>query len=408
MKIFAAPRQLLLLKIDQTHQGGVGDCHSNDDGTDGLKSDRRNQGYEGRRDDADDNTVQDALHNVRRDDSDEGRRDDTGGNTVQDARHNVRQDDSNEDHDDGQVSRYDVRQDDSDDDSTDIKYDCQSNGSFIVQQDIEKFCLEQIRKYKPDRIYVEMNTNLPMLRKKFPEIMNVTSTVTLIYWQMLDAYMVKNRQMLSLMVSESQQVTFRGCPSKDLLAPYSQEFKLMNHRASYLRQDPMGYHEKAFDLFVPYSLNDEMITITKKEYLAFWLDAADHPEHYEGKRICFPDPLELRQNANGSAWTAGRMVMTCCMADLQFMSLELITPDAEPVQEGKNTTELKTHDSGIIQEGWITMEAMGRIAEDEYRRKVLKIVPQVMTPAAAPKSAILMAGGSRTQSGIPMAGGSRT
>ena len=252
--------------------------------------------------------------------------------------------------------------------------------AFYVPE-IIPICLDPIRKYDPDRIYVEMNTNLPMIRRKLPEIMNVTSTVTRIDWSTLDLYFVNSRQMISQMVTESQQITFRSCPSKELLAPYSQEFQLMNHRASFLRQDPMGYHEKAFDLFVPYSLKEQKITITKKEYLVFWLDAAEHPEHYEGKLLVFSDPLELRRIADSNLWSAGRVIMTCCMSDLQFMALELMD------------TDMKNFNGG-----WAAIEAYGRTAKDEYGRTVLKLEPKSLVSAAAPKSGILLSG-NRTPGG---------
>lgn len=165
------------------------------------------------------------------------------------------------------------------------------------KQDITQFCEECIEKYRPDRVYTEMNAMIQGLRKKLPDQLHVTSTVTLIDWSTLGVYFANFRQMINNMVSESVQVTFRGCPSKELLAPYSEAFRTMNHRASYLRQDPMGYHEKAFDLFLPFSLEEKEITVAEKEYLPFWLDAAEHPEHYEGKQITFTDPLVMRKFA---------------------------------------------------------------------------------------------------------------
>ena len=250
------------------------------------------------------------------------------------------------------------------------------------QNEIEEFCLDPIRKYHPDRIYVEMNAKIPELKEKLPAIMHISVTVTLIDWLTMEEDYINNRQMLVQMVSASQQVTFRGCPSKELLSPYSQEFRLMNHRASYLRQDPMGYHEKAFDLFLPYSLEEEKIIITKKEYLIFWLDAAEHPEHYEGKLLCITDPLELRKNAESDSWAAGRVVMTCCMADLQFMSFELTETDAD-----------------LSQGGWITIEAIGRIASDPYGQNRLKLEPERIAGAAPPRSGIILQGG-RVQSAL--------
>ncbi len=261
-------------------------------------------------------------------------------------------------------------------------------------QEIGSFCAGQIREHQPDRIYVEMNTKYPSARESFPDEMKVTSAVTWIDWETLDRYFDIHRQRFGQMVAESQQITFRGCPSKELLAPYSQAFRLMNHKASYLRQDPMGFHEKAFDLFVPYSLDAETITITENEYLIFWLDAADHPEHYEGKTLCFTDPLELRFSdekrpkssndqaaADSNSWSAGRIVMTCCMADLQFMSFKLI--------------EVKT-----LHAGWVTIEAIGRVGTDEYGQKKLKLDPVHFEYASAPEGGIILQVGNRRKNTV--------
>ena len=240
------------------------------------------------------------------------------------------------------------------------------------RDDITGFCTEMMETYHPDRIYVEMNAMMDGLREKLPETMQVTFAVTLIDWSTMEPYFVNFRQMISSMTADSQQVIFRGCPSKELLAPYSQAFRLMNRRASYLRQDPMGYHEKAFDLFVPFSLEEEEITISAAEYLPFWLDAADHPEHYDGKKLNFTDPLELRRLTETDSWTTGRVVMTCCMADLQFMSFELIS-------------------TGIADGGWIIFEALGEAGTAEYGRKTLKLKPLQIRYAPPPEQFILSA-----------------
>lgn len=166
---------------------------------------------------------------------------------------------------------------------------------------MKAFCEDSFEKYHPDRIYVEMNTMMDGLRDSFPECMKVTFAFTLIDWATMPVYYVNFLKLMKDMVSDSHQVTFRGCLSSELLAPYSQAFRLMNLDASYLRQDPMGYHEKAFSLFLPFSLDEDEITITEDWYLPLWLDALDHPEHYDGKHIRFTDPIEIRKSEENSS-----------------------------------------------------------------------------------------------------------
>lgn len=182
--------------------------------------------------------------------------------------------------------------------------DDRSNG-----EGVRSFCEESIERYRPDRIYVELNTMMDGLREQFPECMRVTFAITLIDWATMPVYYANFLKLIKDMVSNSYQVIFRGCPSSDLLAPYGQAFRLMNPKAVYLRQDPMGYHEKAFGLFLPFSLDESEITITEKEYLPLWLDALDHPEHYDGKTLHFTDPLEIRRIDESIPWALGRIVM---------------------------------------------------------------------------------------------------
>lgn len=239
------------------------------------------------------------------------------------------------------------------------------------EEDIAAFCIRSIEAYRPDRIYVEMNTMIQDLPDRLPSCMKVTFAVTLIEWATMPLYFRNFKQMIQKMAAISHQVIFRGCPSKELLIPYSQPFRLMNQKASYLRQDPLGYHERAFERFLPFSLEENELTITEQNYLPFWLDALDHPEHYAEKTIRFTDPLEVRQE-DAAAPRAGRVVMVCCMADLQFMSFELMSGGECPDR------------------GWCTFDAVGVIATDPYRRKYLKLRPERCSAVPAPGRLVLV------------------
>ena len=252
------------------------------------------------------------------------------------------------------------------------------NASLVCYDggDVRSFCENAINAHCPDRIYVEMNSGMEELREQFPECMRISFVITLIDWATFQAYYATGLQTIRRMVSESHQVTFRGCPMRRMLEPYSQAFRVMNPKAVYLRQDPMGYHEKAFDLFVPFSLEDAEITICEKNYLPFWLDAFDHPEHYSGKLIRFTDPLEIRRNGADGSLRCGRVVMTCCMADLQFMSFEL---DAG---SGPDTAAER---SDGPETGWAELEAAADTVTDLYGRKKLKLIPENIRFVQAPE-----------------------
>ena len=245
--------------------------------------------------------------------------------------------------------------------------------------DVKKFCEGCIDAFRPDRIYVEMNAAMSELREQFPQRMSVSFAVTLIDWATFQVYYATSLQTIRQMVEVSHQVTFRGCPAKRMLEPYSQAFRVMNPNASYLRQDPMGYHEKAFDLFVPFSLEDDEIEINEKNYLPLWLDSFDHPEHYDGKILRITDPVEIRKDAADGTWSCGRVVMTCCMADLQFMSFGLETGAGNDGPGG----------SGGLKEGWYTMDALAETYADGFGRKKMRLMPKEIRRVNAPEELIM-------------------
>ena len=232
-------------------------------------------------------------------------------------------------------------------------------------EDIAAFCLQELEHWLPDRVYVEMNSMTEGLRQRLPDALRIASATALIDYGTLRTYLDNLRSQLYEMVRASQTVTFRNCPSKELLAPYAQAFRLMNQNAAYLRQDPMGYHERAFDLFVPFDLAADAITIGEAEYLAFYLDACEHPEHYAGKELRFELPLEVRSGV------AGRTVMTCCMADIQFMGFPLVC-DGEA-------------------QGWVSLDAVSEIAADAYGQKRLALRVNHAGRSGPPASLILKA-----------------
>jgi G3E family GTPase len=229
-------------------------------------------------------------------------------------------------------------------------------------EDITAFCRASIRQYAPDRIYVEMNGMMEGLRGKLPEEIKVVYTTMLIDGGTLSLYMTNMRQLLQDMVSACDQITINRCPDRQGLAQYSRLFRLMNRKATYLWQGPGGYHEKAFDDMVPFDLEQDALEIGEGEFVPFVLDAAEHPEHYEGKTVSLGG--QLRDGL------VGRTVMTCCLADLQFLG---VACEGEALPEG----------------GWVRITGMGTLRRDQYGQKRLALRVFEASPMQPPEELIL-------------------
>ncbi|MBR1821782.1 MAG: hypothetical protein IJ769_09185 [Clostridia bacterium] len=236
---------------------------------------------------------------------------------------------------------------------------------------ITAFCRGAIERYRPDRIYVEMNGMRAGLREQLPEEMKVVFSAMLIDGGTLALYAKNMRQLLQDMVAASNQVTFNRCPDKASLEPYGQLFRLMNRGAVYLWEGPGGYHEKAFEVFVPFDLNQAEIELREADFIPFALDAAAHPEHYDGKLLTLTAQMAPCDGEEGVR--AGRTVMTCCMADLQFMGLPCAGIDGE------------AHPSG----SWIRLTARAETTADRYGRPRLTLRALSADSVKPPESGIL-------------------
>ena len=236
------------------------------------------------------------------------------------------------------------------------------------EADIEAFITESVRKHTPDRLYLEMNAMLE-IETVLPAWVRVDFSVSLISGDTLALYYNNMRQFFQNMICASQQVIFNRC-EKQLLSSYGNVFRVMNSKAVYLWEGPTGYHEKAFGVMVPYELDRERIRLSEEDFTAFYLDALEAPEHYEGKTLVFT--AEILKNTDEDTIKAGRRVMTCCIADIQHLGFPCETG-------GHEFTE------GM----WIRLTAKGRLRTDRYGRKSLWLIPKQCESVPRPEHAVI-------------------
>lgn len=235
--------------------------------------------------------------------------------------------------------------------------------------DIAGFCREALERHGPDRVFVEMNAMLPGLRDRLPDVLRVGASAMLINGTTLALYARNMRQLMQDMVKASNQITFNRCPDKAALEPYGQLFRLMNRDATFLWEGPGGYHERAFEGFVRYDWNADEIRLGEDDMIPFALDAAAHPEHYQGKVLRLQGQL---MDMEGGV-KIGRTVMTCCMADLQFMGVLCTGLDRAAYPPGS----------------WLRLEARGEVAVDGLGRRYLTLHTLALEPIKPPREILL-------------------
>lgn len=226
-------------------------------------------------------------------------------------------------------------------------------------EDITAFCLSAIESCRPDRIYIEDNILMENLQDSFPPCMRIFSKTTLIDGETLSVYFNNMRQFMQNSVKNADLVIFNRVPEKDLLKPYGSIFSVMGRNATFLWESPMGYHEKAFGNILTYDLSANPIEIGDQDYLSFFLDITDDPDKYDGKEVNLIAQIRYEDE---DGLRIGRTVMTCCMADLSFLSFACL---------GREKLAL----AGITDYSWIQLHARCISSLDEYRRKIAVLDP---------------------------------
>ena len=236
--------------------------------------------------------------------------------------------------------------------------------------DIAAFCLDAIEKYRPDRIWVECNAMRDGLETFFPPCMVPAAKTALIDGTTLAPYFDNMRQKMLNIVKGSSLVIFNRVPDKAALQPYGNAFRLMERRAAFLWEGPTGYHEKAFYCAFTPDAADGCIKIAEDDYAPFFLDSLEHPDGCAGREIELEGQV---RRESGGEFRVGRMVMTCCLADVQFLSFAC-----------RGAAGAAPSDNS-----WIRLRARCAVGPDEYGRKRLLLEPISVGAAQPPADPII-------------------
>ena len=201
----------------------------------------------------------------------------------------------------------------------------QYNTSIIYYKggDINTFFSHSIDLFQPDRIYIEDNLMLSNIIESIDKRMKIVFTHGLISKSNFQIYFANMKQLFYSMVKRCNMVTFNRFDDKNQLFDYRDSFRLMNDKCSFLFKNNMGYSEKAFGNFLPYDINQNVISIRQEDYAIFFLDCNENYQNYLNKVV----ELTVQVRKEDDHFIAGRLVMTCCMADIQFLGFKIQSYD---------------------------------------------------------------------------------
>lgn len=202
----------------------------------------------------------------------------------------------------------------------------------------EDFTVEKLQEleknWKPERIVIEYNGMWDNKNIKLPFHWNIEQRITCIDAGSFTSYYNNMRSMVAEMVRKSELIIFNRCDNvMESLSTFRRNIKAINQTADVVFENAQGEINEIFEEDLPYDVKADIIELTDNSYGIWYLDVMDHMERYEGKKIKFLAMCLKPKQLPKGVFVPGRMVMTCCAEDVQFIGYVCLSEDADKLKD---------------------------------------------------------------------------
>lgn len=203
----------------------------------------------------------------------------------------------------------------------------QSRTDLVVVEDIKDFTPAQLMtwnaQYHPGRVLIEWNGMWDFRQFRLPHAFKLEQQISCIDASTFSVYF-SNLAMRSLLFEElrnSELIMFNRCDGIDPeeLVKFKRNVKAVCENAELIFEDSKGEIDMTTEEDLPYDVNQPVIELEGLNYGIWYLDAMEHMDRYEGKTIRYCAIVARPENFPEGYFVPGRMAMTCCAEDMQFL-----------------------------------------------------------------------------------------
>ena len=174
--------------------------------------------------------------------------------------------------------------------------------------------------YKPERVLIEYNSTwlLENLYKcKKPQNWELAQIITLIDANTYELYLNNMRKFMADGIQEADLVIFNRCDDETPKSKWRRATLAMNNTCRIFFENNDGTMDDGVaDEDLPYDVSADPIEIGDTDFGIFDLDAMEHPDRYDGKRIRAKGRAFRMNDMPKHCYVFGRHAMTCCADDI--------------------------------------------------------------------------------------------
>lgn len=189
-----------------------------------------------------------------------------------------------------------------------------------VRQIAGKRLIRMNREHQPERVIIEYNStwlmeNLYAAEK--PDSWALAQIIDLVDATTFEMYLKNMRKYMADGLKEADLVIFNRCDANSRKSPWRRAVKGINGGARIFFENLDGTTDDGVaDEDLPYDMKADPVAIGDEDFGTFYLDALEHPERYDGKRIHARGRAFRMDDMPKNCYVFGRHVMTCCAEDI--------------------------------------------------------------------------------------------
>lgn len=219
----------------------------------------------------------------------------------------------------------------------DLEYDAadleESNAVLEVIETEDEFNEENIsgieKKYSPDQVVVEFNGMWDRKNLEFPKYWDDIMEIAVFDASTFKLYSDNLRSFLAEQVRQAELIFFnRADKVREKLASYVRNIKAINIGAAFMFRGAEGDIILDPDEHLPYDIDADELILDDEGFAVLTMESLQRCELYEGKKIHFTACIYKMKDGSDLDFIAGRIIMTCCEADMSFAGLICEYPKA--------------------------------------------------------------------------------
>lgn len=178
--------------------------------------------------------------------------------------------------------------------------------------------------YKPEKVMIEYN-GMWKLDKIFnirvPKGWTVVQVLSFVNAETYDVYSNNMKATMIEQVNSADMVVFNRCDENSKRSEWRRSIKAVNRRAQIIfeMKDGSVAQDENTEEDLPYDVKADIIDIHDDDFGIWYVDAAEVPERYTGKKIHFKAMVFKPKQYGKNVFVPGRFAMTCCVEDITFV-----------------------------------------------------------------------------------------